>query len=313
MMNVNYLNAVTQFQASPTVCNFLQVLSADSWERIKFARTRKGLRVYETTITQNLLFELRRTKEIVNAMMGRYIWNIRIYESINEKANGNDIELFIPFNKGYLFFPTQAKIIYHQGFKGKHKMSNGNYPSMNHFMKTTGKQQLNSLLAYAANRKGYPLYLLYNYVNNSLSKASRCNIGFEEEQYGCSITSAKFINKQYYSGGLWNIPTFNDLHPKYAHPWFILACCFSKSNDLNDIASTYFPFDGEFPKNDLRVYTSNEVDQSNGWRDFDLTEVPNEVFREGDEQNQIAFIPKFRIVLDLETIHPKFQEGKYRI
>lgn len=312
-MNVRYINAVSQFQKSPTVCNFLQVLSADTWERIKFARTRKGLRIFETTITQNLLFELRRTKEIVNAVMGRYLWNIRIYESTNEKAKGNDIELFIPFNNGYLFFPIQAKIIYHQGFKRKHKMSNGDYPSMNHFVKTTGKQQINSLLAYAASRKGYPLYLLYNYVNSSLAKASRCNIGFEEEQYGCSITSAKFIYNQCYNGGLWNVPTFNDLHPKHAHPWFILACCFSKATNINDIASSYFPFDSDFPKNDLRVYTSDEVDRSNGWKDFDLSEVPNEAFKERDEQNQIAFIPKFRIVLDFETINPKFQEGKYRI
>ena len=312
-MNVQYLSTISQFQTSPTLCNFLQVLSADTWERIKFARTRKGLRIFETTITQNLLFELRRTKEIVNAAMGMYLWNIRIYESTNEKANGNDIELFIPFNKGYLFFPVQAKIIYHQGFKRKHKMSNGDYPSMNHIVKTTGVQQINSLLNYATTRKGYPLYLLYNYVNKSLAKASKCNIGFEEEQYGCSVASANFIYKNYYNSGLWSIPTFDDLHPKYAHPWFILACCFSKANDLNEIASTYFPFDGDSPKNDLRVYSSSEVDQSNGWKDFDLTEVPNEAFRERDEQNQIAFIPKFRIVLDLETINPKFQESKYRI
>jgi hypothetical protein len=310
-MNANYLNTISQFQTSQTVCNFLQVLSADTWERIKFARTRKGLRIYETTITQNLLFELRRTQEIVNAMMGRYFWNIRIYESRNEKANGNDIELFIPFKSGYLFFPTQAKIIYHQGFKGLHKMTNGDYPSINHVVKSTGQQQIDSLLSYAKRRNGYPLYLLYNYVNEQFSRASKCNVLYQEEQYGCSVISANLIYKKCFNSGHWNIPTFQDLHPKYAHPWFILACCFSNAGRVDDLAANYFPDDDDFPGSDLKIYTSEDIGQFTGWKDFDLTKVQEEEFREGDGQEQIAFVPKFRIILDLETINRKFQERRF--
>lgn len=300
-----YLDLQNQFQRKPTLCNFFQVIAHDTWERIMFARTRKGLKIFETTITQNILFEIIRTKEIVNARFGQYFWNIRIYEALNEKANGNDIELYMPYKNGYIFFPTQAKIIYHQGFKGKKKMRNGNYPKINHFVNATG-QQINSLLAYASTKGGYPLYLFYNYVNKAFSNNSVCGIQFGIEQYGCSIVSARYMKSQYFKSGSWTIPTFDDLHPAIAYPFFVLPCCFSQLNKLGDLGTTYFPLDNDFSFRDLRIYSNADIEKAIGWKVFRVDDINERDFKDDNGNPEIKFYPKFRIVLEREVVNPKF-------
>lgn len=289
MSENHYLKAITQFQHSNSLCDFFQVLAVDTWERIKFARTRKGLKIYETTITQNLLFELNRTKEFINNKYGTNYWDFKIYESINEKANGNDIELYLPYNGGYLLFPIQAKLINHKGYKRK-KMNDGDYRAMDHFVPSTSSQQIDSLLDYAKKMRAIPLYLLYNYVNTTLQNKVICSVNMPIEQYGCSISSALYIHNNYYSGGAWKIPKFSDLHPGIAQPWFILTCCSLKKDNLSD----YFAIDkDEISK--IKIYSLSEIERTSEWKEFESNS--GSVINYDNNPNQKGFVPKFRIIL----------------
>src|SRR5690606_29301845 len=131
----------------------------------------------------------------------------------NESTNGNDLEIFLKVNKRYIVFVLQAKMIQH--FKS---LSDGNYTRLNH--SNDKGHQIDLLLAYAKKVNGIPLYLLYNWVNNSFKAAYRCDIRFGIQQYGCSIESAETIKSSYFSSGVWSIPKFSDLHPDVALPWF---------------------------------------------------------------------------------------------
>ena len=111
-----------------TLCDEMKNLSIETWERIGFARSRPGLKIYETTITQNLLFELKKFSE------RHKITQIDMFEATNEKTNGNDLEIFLRVGSKYLCLPTQAKIIY----------GNGKYPRMEH------GNQINDLMSYSS-------------------------------------------------------------------------------------------------------------------------------------------------------------------
>ena len=58
----------------------------------------------EVTITQNLVREFWVDSRVFDLP-------IRIFESRNEKANGNDLEVLIETNLGYVMLPIQVKII----------------------------------------------------------------------------------------------------------------------------------------------------------------------------------------------------------
>ena len=290
MSDNRYLNSLSLFQKSLSLCDFFQLLSIDTWERIKFARTRKGLKIYETTITQNLLFELNRTKEFVNSKKGPNFWNFNIYEAVNERANGNDVELYLPFNGGYLLFPIQAKLINHKGYKRK-KMNDGDYKSMDHLVSSIGQQQIDSLIKYASNKRGLPLYLLYNYVNDIFKSKPICDVDVTIEQYGCSIISADHIYNNYYSGGIWTIPKFSDLHPTPAMPWFVLVCCFLSKEKLNE----YFPSE-QLKISKLKTYSKQEITAEGEWKIFETKTISYQEYV--NNPDQLGFIPKFRIVLE---------------
>ena len=89
--------------------------------------------------------------------------------------------------------------------------------------------QIVSLINYAEARNGYPLYLLYNYLDDIPIQPA------DFELYGCSITDAYYLRDNYYnvrtirkpdgtSKLKWDIPSFSDLHPSNAFPWHELVC-----------------------------------------------------------------------------------------
>jgi hypothetical protein len=93
-----------KLQINPNLNNFLNFFSVSIWDRIKFTRKHNGLKIYETTITQNFLYQIKLSIPSNESCF-------HMFESKNEKTNGNDLEIFIETSKGYIFFPTQAKII----------------------------------------------------------------------------------------------------------------------------------------------------------------------------------------------------------
>jgi hypothetical protein len=125
---------------------FLKRISWSVWDRIGFARTRRGLKIFETTITQNLLFNIMYAHQYLKLP-------IYLFEAHSEATNGNDIEFFIQCGNNYVLFPVQAKIIY----------PNNKYKMIDHLV--GGKQQIDLLTDYAKQKQGYPIYWLYNYVN----------------------------------------------------------------------------------------------------------------------------------------------------
>jgi len=67
---------------NPSICDVFKATSIDTWERIKFSRTTPGLKISETTITQNIVYELRLVKR-------RYLHvGYTLAESKHEDVNG---------------------------------------------------------------------------------------------------------------------------------------------------------------------------------------------------------------------------------
>lgn len=282
-----YSRFIYDFSLKPTLCNLLQLLAVETWNRIEFSRTRKGLKIFETTITQNILYEFLRFKELFPFIP------ISMFEAYNEPRNGNDIELVISTSSGYILAPLQAKIIY----------NSNKYFSMEH------GNQINNLISYANNIGGIPLYLLYNYVPSHIGvKSSRlCGIDYSKEQFGCSLINAHFLKEKFafkrkIKGGnyKWKIPSFSDLHPLFAVPWFILGCC--RNNSLNVEATKNLLMNTEKieTKTQLKVrsYAYNELLSDNKWKPMmlrDLDYIPPDV-----EEENISFKPKYRIVINTD-------------
>jgi len=257
-----------------TLCDEMRRLSVDTWERIGFARSRVGLKVYETTITQNLLFELKKFSEHYKTGF------VHMFEATNEKANGNDIEIFVQIGNKYICLPTQAKILY----------SDGKYPRMEH------GNQIKDLIKYAKLIGGYPLYLLYNYDLKSNPTLNN---------YGSSIVSAHYLSKHYTyktSNKKWIIPSFSDLNPSISEPWEILACdtllkleeLFLKSSNTSLIPSDF---------KEIKEYTREEVFDNPKWKHFSSISSNQDTDAESDnEVDAVGFEPKFRIVISNQKI-----------
>lgn len=259
--------------AECSICEELKRLSIDTWKRIGFVRTRKGLKIYETTITQNLLFELKKFSELCPT-------NVQIYEATNEKVNGNDIEIFLQVGSHYIYLPTQAKILY----------KNSKYTAMDH------GNQINDLILYSKRVGGFPLYLLYNYDND------RSLI-----EYGCSLIPANYLLKNFafartIKSGVkrWTIPSFKDLHPTIALPWHNFFC--------TTVTITQRTPDGEFSYTEdrfttknlkdesLKYYTLEDLTNDVNWKEFSLKEnIVENINSETNIENKYS--PRFRLIL----------------
>lgn len=208
-----YTTARNTFVANPGLCNLFKLLAIETWKRIEYAYLKPRMKVFETTITQNIVFS-------INAFNDIYGLNIDIYEALNERANGNDLELIIryPAEGVEYYAPIQAKKLY----KGSKK-----YDSMDH------GDQIESLMNYASGKNAKPFYLLYNYVMPPVVNPTQFDTDIE--LYGCTMIEAKHLYDHYYSKDTrhkrdgttelkWKLPTFYDLNPTPAFPWHELVC-----------------------------------------------------------------------------------------
>lgn len=99
-----YTTIKNKFSSSPNLCELFKLLSIETWKRIEYAYMKPGVKVFETTLTQNIIFT-------INAYNDQYGLNIEIYESLNERVNGNDMELIIKYPKDGVeyYAPIQAR------------------------------------------------------------------------------------------------------------------------------------------------------------------------------------------------------------
>jgi hypothetical protein len=207
-----FTSVKNKFTANPNLCDLFKLLAIETWKRIEYGYLKPGIKVFETTITQNLIFS-------INAYRDQFNLNIEIFEALNEKVNGNDFELLIRFPNEELeyYAPVQAKKIYRSG----------KYISMDH------GAQIESLRTYALSKDAKPFYLLYNFTTTPLREG--IVLSNPMELTGCSFVPAEFLFSNYYnkrtikkkdgtSRTTWKIPEFYDLHPINAFPWHEVVC-----------------------------------------------------------------------------------------
>lgn len=203
-----YTTVKNKFAATPNLCDLFKLLSIETWKRMEHAYLKRGMKVFETTITQNLIFT-------INAFNEQYNLNIDIFEALDERTNGNDFELIIRFPNANVEFyaPVQSKKVYRDG----------RYVSMNH------GGQIQSLIDYAKANDAKPFYLLYNVTSEPIPNAVLFSNPLELT--GCTLIPADYLYTSYYNaktkkdGNLaWKIPYFDDLNPHIAFPWHKLVC-----------------------------------------------------------------------------------------
>ena len=281
-----------------TASDFIKEFSAKTWSDIRFARNKKGIiRLGEVTLTQNLILSI--AYQYHN--FPKYVY---LFEAINEKANGNDIELFIRNGMGKLIaYPCQAKIV--------DKTPNEIYSQINHSNKSS-HLQINALLKYSRELGGFPLYLLYNYSKAALFQQKL--LKEVADSYGCSYVPASYLKHRYCPSSVWQkpLPSFKDLHPLIGKPFYRLFELGSKS--LKEIVVELTGFDADPSKLidwPIREYTLDELHSDKAWEAInyfqdlaDIGKVFNRDDRIRDQNNSNeesnVFSPKYRLVF-IET------------
>lgn len=263
--------------------DLLRAFSSKTWRRLGFChRFKNEVKMYETTITQNLIFEMLEFARLTGTPQ------LRLLEARDESANGNDIEIYVEHGGGYILFPTQAKSLY----------PSGKYEKINH--QSGGKFQIHALLEYAVKRQGIPLYLLYNYHPKWQDViAWDKELGFEYDCFGCSMVNAHLMESQYFDSINFEmrIPAFFSLHPRPAIPLFQVLDI-SRIEELWQESKIYVP--------ELAVYGYKEVFDEKNW--IDRTPPPSisgfskevHFFQGAIQLNIPEFKPKFRVVLSKE-------------
>jgi hypothetical protein len=266
------------------MCEWFKAFSVQTWKKLEFAYHHSAVKVHENTITQNLVFDLWCLAEQKKLP-------IMMFESADEKANGNDLEIIVETNKGCVIFPTQAKII----------KKNYRYSTINH--KNSNGYQIDLLIDYSSKVKGLPLYLFYNYCDDSYYTDKVVGkTGLAKELFGCSIADAYRIKSKYcYSTGqksTWTLPDFGGIHTSLALPFHYLAC--------NDFYT--WPDQTVIQKagGTLKNYTVGELMADVRWKNmFPAARIGflEEKVRElsddflENENEASSFNPKFRIML----------------
>lgn len=303
-------NYTSEFNRRKDLCSLFKLLAVETWKRLEFIYIKPYIKLYETTVTQNIAFTIDKYKDYYNLP-------IKIYESTNEKANGNDLELIINFRYfGTSFYaPIQAKKLFR----------NKKYNSIRH------EGQIEKLIEYGEGNKGYkgyPLYLLYNY-QDKVRTTSTSDI----ELLGCSILDAytirsKFCIKNTISSSPkyhWKkIPTFEDLLTAGTFPWHHLVC----PKEPLELAKILFPVETDkFLKGKRPAFINtldpfdlnkgfyldlpgmNNIDQISfeGWilstskeRIMDIPDITASIENENNDSNaEYEFKPQTRLVIDI--------------
>lgn len=260
--------------------------SVETWDNIAFTRIASGIRLNETTITQNLVLDFWRAAE-------ERIFPISIFEAMNEKANGNDLELLIETDSGYLKMALQAKSI----------KTNDRYSTLIHKAKNAYYSQIDLLIQYARKHGAIPLYLFYNYIDNGDAITNVCNHqGINSIKYtGMSVAKASEIKNAYLDSktGKWKIPDFEHLHLNHAIPFFFLFL--EDEFHLENLVS--------HKDNNIKIYSLEEIMNDDDWNMLAGPATMNGIMFENSiaddviEQRQTVkvFDPKFRIVISKNT------------
>lgn len=274
---------------NPSVCDVFKAAAKETWARICFSRKTPNLKSYETTVTQNLVYELFLLKQKFPSL------GFNLFESTNEKTNGDDLELSVMHADGLYTYAIQSKIIYHR--KGS-KLKEGYYEKLKHSVGkgSNSREQIDLLLTYASTHKYIPLYLLYNYVQQDSPRS------VDDALYGCTVIGAKYLKDRYTvpNGALSSNVKFSDLHPSAAFPWHELVC------DLPSLS------EDEFCKKLMLEQDSYLVsDKSFGlkgadqWKKLDISDhavvLSDEMsgrHLQSDEDIPKVFSPKFKIVVN---------------
>lgn len=287
---------------TPTICDVFKAASIDTWERIKFSRTTPGLKISETTITQNIVYELRLLKQ-------RYMHvGYTLAESKHEDVNGRDMLLRILYPGGRVYtFALQAKIIYHDlgSKKLKTNLDDGNYQQLKHMVGKASpipEPQVDKLLKYSKKRGYIPFYLLYNYVKKKYRGVNR--------QFGCTIVGAQHMKDKHTDpkdGDLLRTVRFSQLHLFPAFPLSDLICealIFSEEN-IRDVAG--LPPDYELTAGSRSDLRSDEdwfvlEDTRDGEMEFiapgERTQKRNKEISDVGEDVE-GYSPMFRLDVDL--------------
>jgi hypothetical protein len=265
---------------------FFKAFSYDVWRRIGFSQLTRRLAVSEVTITQNLVYNL-------HLLSKEHRFPIKIYESTNEKVNGNDLEILLETKKGVLKIPCQAKII------GK----SGRFNRLNHTVK--GQFQIDSLINYAQQTGGYPCYLFYNhYEKGDMNKVEEM-LRPVKEFWGCSIGSAFYVKNLCNKTGRFKNPSFSDLHPQICKPFYQLAECIVPKFSIRKLCQLFNDID----MNQVILYSAGEVFYEPGWVDLTprsgLGYITPEVLDLKRSKRSIylsenIFRPQFRIFLTMK-------------
>ena len=280
---------------------WLKLFSVLTWNKIGFARTRNRLKIYETTITQELLFAFRMFAEGTNLP-------IELFEALSEKTNGNDFEILIEigYNK-YVMFPCQAKIIY----------ANGGYKAIDHLV--SNKQQITLLTNYANKYGGIPIYLFYNYFcpSSELNKIIK-TLNYDIEEYGCSIVDASYIEANFFKFDnsilkINKIPKFSHLHPSPAIPFHQVIDMVGNYNKIKYLFKHFFIHQNK----EIKIYSREELLNDKNWSDL----VPMPYIGRIEPENQKTlnklnndeieheFSPKFRFIFSIEKNEKKVTIG----
>lgn len=267
---------------------WLRYFAVDTWNRIAFCHKNDRNRAFETTITQNMVYQLFQLQQL-NA------FPIQIEESTNERCNGNDLEIIIKTQDHYLLLPCQCKII----------SKDGRYITINHI--TNGRLQIDSLLDYARNIKGLPIYLFYNFnsnsnINEKISQACQIPI----EAFGCSFTNASYLHSHYVKDNSWIVPTFDELHINNKSLPLELLTSFSDIHFTQKYLkhfSRYINFITELPV-DLYHPTLSKLN----WRSFIPSATIGRISPSSNDQVQYyedverSFAPAYRIIFDIDQL-----------
>lgn len=258
-------------------CQFFRFLSQSIWSRIDLAR-RSGFAVSETTVTENILFEIYK-EEIFSS-------SVRIYQSLDEAANGNDLEIAIRSSSGFIKLTAQCKIL----------KKSGRYDSIYH------RNQIHDLVAYARDKKGIPIYIFYNFYKGAFTMPETlCDVDLVADDYGMTFCNAHDLKAGYATRGLdakgfqkWKIPNFNDLHPSLCQPFFKLACCIDSSATPEDIRRAT----GD-SISDISTYSLEELQNDPWWiplSDESYSSLPS--YSRASTGQEKKFNPRFRILIE---------------
>jgi hypothetical protein len=302
------------FQKSQSLGDLLAYFSVLTWE--KYTKVKNYPTILSTNeVCINELF----VETIVEAILD-YNVPIRLFHSKDETANGNDFEMILPFNKyQYLLFPCQAKRMY---------VKNDKYDAISHLVKpktsNIKREQILSLLEYAEEKKGFPLYFFYNYTPNNFQhqKIEEYSDISDKELFGCTMLSAFHIFDNFFTENKrLKRMSFGDIHPP-AMPLFKLANLYNNDFISNDkILSVFGKFDSQEHDEELSNMDAYDLDTlskmdiiDRKWIEIYPTDKTRYTVIDTSPitnkeiiltKNENVFNPKYRIIFTPEIINSK--------